>query len=317
MKDSLSPIPLTKLPEKLTEGEFDAFIFCGSYEDRCLKIGHSFSRKVAKKVYVCQNENPHEKTSVNLRRAEEHFGDVLRNVTLSKSDPIKTIDALIEHLSEYKVKQSRILVDITCFTHENLLILQKVIRHLDIKTTYAYCPAEAYNPRTKRDEDKWLSRGIGEVRSVLGYPGTRDPLKRSHLIVLVGFEVERARKLIDRYEPAHLSLGYAEDEISDGAGERNRKRFEELMSQYSEAKEFTFSARDIQKTKEAIFRQINQFNEANPLIAPMNTKLSTLALAQAAQEEERIQICYASALLYNVEDYSEPKDECYLFSLAE
>jgi hypothetical protein len=72
---------------------------------------------------------------------------------------------------------------------------------------------------------------------------------------------------------------------------------------------------NIGKTKDAIQRQISEFDDTNPIIAPLNTKISTLALAQAVEENDSIQICYASALLYNVEDYSEPKEHCYIFKL--
>lgn len=266
-------------------------------------------------IGLCRNEQPYPKAKVNIDEVKQRFGTTVDELVLSKTDPILTIDTLIAPLSSFAKSNSKILVDISCFTHESLLILQKVIHHLGMKAVYAYCPANVYNPQTKKGEDKWLSRGIGEVRSILGYPGARNPLKSSHLIVLVGFEVERARKLIDRYEPTHLSLGYADDEIPEGAKERNKGRFNELMSAYPSAKEFTFSTLDIEKTKEAIKNQVKEFDEANPLVAPMNTKISSLALTLAAEEDERIQICYASALLYNTDEYSEASDECYLFNL--
>ena len=308
-------ISLSKLPEKLENEKIDAFIFSASYEARCLKIAMTLSKKDSMQIYFCKNEDPHAKALNNIELIKETFGDKPKEILLNKSDPIKTIDAFIEPLTKCSEDNSHVLVDISCFTHESLLILQKVIRHLKVKVTYAYCPAGEYNPQAKDDDDKWFSRGIGEVRSVLGYSGTKNPLKGSHLIVLVGFEVERARKLIDRYEPTYLSLGYAEDEIVQNAGERNKKQFDELISFYSNVKKFSFSASDIQMTKDAIKHQVKEFDEANPLVAPMNTKISTLALSQAAEEDDRIQICYASALLYNVDDYSEPSDECILFTL--
>ena len=44
----------------------------------------------------------------------------------------------------------------------------------------------------KNLEAKWLSRGIGEVRSILGYSGTLKPSRSNLLIVIVGYEYERA-----------------------------------------------------------------------------------------------------------------------------
>ena len=315
MNNNSLPISLSNISTEVDEIRIDTFIFSASYEPRCIQLAKAINAQNLKKIYLCKNEESHPKALENIEKIKEILGSKLEEIILSRNDPIKIIDAIIEPLAKYTENNSHVLVDISCFTHESLLILQKVIGHLEVKVTYAYWPAKEYNPQAEKDEDEWLSRGIGEVRSVLGYSGSRDPLKGSHLIVLVGFEVERARKLIDRYEPTHLSLGYAKDEIAQNAKERNRKRFKELKSLYPDAEEFSFSARDIKITKDAIKRQVKKFNEANPLVAPMNTKISTLALSQAAEEDDRIQICYASALLYNVDDYSEPSDECILFTL--
>ena len=67
----------------------------------------------------------------------------------------------------------RFVIDATTFTRESLLILVRFLKQ-SLKTSdsvqFLYAPAKEYSIGTQY-EDKWLSRGIREVRSVLGYPG--------------------------------------------------------------------------------------------------------------------------------------------------
>ena len=52
--------------------------------------------------------------------------------------------------------------------------------------------------------------------------------------------------------------------------------------------------------------------EFNNILAPMNTKLSTIACALASLECLPLQICYAQPLQYNYENYSKAGNTCYL-----
>ena len=45
------------------------------------------------------------------------------------------------------------------------------------------------------------------IRNVYGYPGTSRITRRNHLIVLTGFEIERATKIIEEINPDYLTLG--------------------------------------------------------------------------------------------------------------
>ena len=54
----------------------------------------------------------------------------------------------------------------------------------------------------------------------------------------------------------------------------------------------------------------------NALIAPMNTKISTVGAALLAMEDDTIQLCYATAHQYNEKGYSTPGQECYYFNVV-
>ena len=82
-------------------------------------------------------------------------------------------------------------------------------------------------------------------------------------------------------------------------------------------KKIWFSCSNPWETKESILEQIKKYGDDNTVIAPMNTKISTIGAAIASWEEEKIQICYAQAIRYNYANYSTPGDTCYVFELPE
>lgn len=166
-------------------------------------------------------------------------------------------------------------------------------------------------------EKKWLSQGIADIRSVLGYPGAFSPSRRLHLVAIVGFEHDRVLELIRNYEPAVISLGYATSD-QPGSDEHlavNRHRFKIVRSICGSAKEFTFPCYDPFGTKCAIEKQIRLVPELNVVVACLNTKPSTMGAALAAIENKRIQICYAQAVVYNHRNYSRPGDFFFRYCL--
>ena len=88
------------------------------------------------------------------------------------------------------------------------------------------------------------------------------------------------------------------------------------MEKYANIIPFTFSCTDSDKTLEELRRQVAVVPGHNVLIAPMNTKISTVGAALLAMEDESIQLCYATAHKYNMTHYSTPGDECYYFSVS-
>lgn len=53
----------------------------------------------------------------------------------------------------------------------------------------------------------------------------------------------------------------------------------------------------------------------NLVVAPMNSKISTLGAALAARVNPDIQLCYAPAVTYNFENYSKPCDCAISFTI--
>ena len=294
------------------------YICSSSFEDRCLSIASQVDPDVVSRALICMNEDMRDVVSRNDARLHEKFGKKAVSIILRTDDPLLSADGIQKGLAERTPGDTRkYLVDITTFTHEGLLILLNLLRQHAIpgdSALFAYNPADDYGVGME-EGDKWLSKGIGEIRSVLGYPGRLRPSRKCHLIVLVGYEVERAGMLIDAYEPAVVSLGLGalEESVSKNLYVLNEMFHQRLKDKLENVYEFPFSCVNHVEARTSIERQSRVFEGYNVVVAPMNTKISSVGAATAAFSDESIQLCYAQAQQYNHECYSTPSDQCYLF----
>jgi hypothetical protein len=210
------------------------------------------------------------------------------------------------------------IVDITSMSHELLAVLIAILRsesRLE-HTILCYTGADRYSFNTSRDE-MWLSRGVSSIRSVLGFGGEQLPSKKLHLVITVGFEVERAIEVIATYEPAVLSLGIGrrEDSVSLAHHDANLSFFTRLESFVRDQEntcervsQFEFSCIDPFVAKTDLSRHLERFREFNTVICPLNTKISTVGVALLCLEQPELQLCYAQPMEYNIDGYATASD---------
>ena len=298
----------------------DVFICSASFEERCKSIAACISSGTVDHVLVCENEELAEYVGKNARYLGDRFIDRAIHVPLSLSNPLRVADSMAEGLEKViSTNPQSYLVDVTTFTHEALLILLSLLRQrLKSSDTirFAYTAAKEYSLGAEGD-DKWLSKGIKQIRSVLGYPGDPLPTRQFHLVVLAGFENDRAAQLIDAYEPAIVSLGFGnkQQSITNEHFEINIAFHKRLCDIYRGLETFTFSLIDPLQAKVDIAKQIASKPGYNVVVAPLNNKISTIGSALAAFENSDIQLCYSQANFYNYENYSSAGDEVYLLDI--
>ena len=309
-----------------TEGPSTEVFICGaSYEDRCLSIASSINQKRLRHALIGVNQNLLSHVGKNAAELRNIFGTSYIVVEMDSTNPIKTADAWIETFKNYISDEiHEYLFDITTFTHESLLVVLKLLsiyaKPRD-NILFVYTSAKDYDP-PRQGKDKWLSKGVAEVRSILGYPGVILPSKKTHLIVLVGFEHERATRLIQAFEPNRVSLrcggqGSATSEKHDASNARFHQLVSEMAARYAPVEKFEFACNNPWETRDSILEQARRYPEYNIVVAPMNTKISTVGCALAAWVDESIQLCYAQAIRYNYAHYSIPAESCYYFKLPE
>ena len=315
-------IKLSDIKQKLTE-KIDVFICSASFEDRCLSIPKEVSQLDTHSKIVFYITDLDEKISNNAIKLQSILGDNSDKIDIQFDKPSEMLKKMSKTLNAVMVndKPQNFLIDITTFTHEGLLILFRLFQ-LKIKENdklfFCYNGAKEYSYNESNPEQKWLSKGVRSVRSIMGYPGFFDPSKKNHLVVLFGFERERTRKLIEIFEYDFVSIAFGSKGASITHEHQilNEERYEELFDFYPNMKKFEISLIDFNITKTQILSHLNNLRDCNTVIAPMNNKISSIGAGLAAIEKPEIQLCYLTANLYNYDYYSIPSDDCYLFEVT-
>jgi len=304
----------TEFKTRVEELDFDYLFVSASFEQRSFIIPEII-KNLPTIIFYNNNESSIIKTNATILSTSLENKNIIE---LNTDDPIHNyleIFNLINIIGSTN-KPINILLDSTTFTHETLLILIRLINFNSekINSVYiSYVGAREYSTN-ESDDEKWLSKGIKEIRTVIGYPGFSDPTKKNHLIILFGFESERTKKIIDEYEFEYVSLGFAniKESIQVNHQKINCDRHTALVKEYK-SDQFEFSLIDSNHVKQQLLDYINlqKFADMNTVIAPMNNKISTIGAGLAAIENPNIQITYAKPNIYNISGYSEPNDDIY------
>jgi hypothetical protein len=315
----MDKFPIDNLNGHLSK-TYDLFLCSASFEDRCYSIPNVIQKDKYLQSIVFFNADQRGKIQENAKKLSTILSNC-RLVELHSDNPVIVISRLSDSINQLSGTQMSIdvLIDVTTFTHETLLMLFRLLMNPEkkISITVCYTDAKEYSTNVTNLPDKWLTKGVGDVRNIIGYPGYINPARKNHLIILFGFEVERTQRVIEKFEADIVSVGFGLEinSISNSHYLINQTRHKQLVENDATLQSFNISLIDPHKAKDDILQQINRFPDTNIIIAPMNTKISTIGAALAFEVNPDIQLCYVKANLYNVEGYSTPGQNAYLFAI--
>ena len=309
----------------LNNNHYDFFIaFCG-FEKRCLSVVQNVSFEMIDKGIVYINSEVFSESRENLQIFKDSLGSKIVIKEIDIFNPLVVADSFIDEIINVcnNIEKPKILVDITSFTHEALLIFMAICNQFldDAQIDYAYSNASVYASENTDCEEQWLSRGIKEVRSVLGYAGDIKPLNKTVMIMMVGYECERAWQVIDSVSPEELIITYNDasgstDQTNGDASLIHANLLKDLAAYYQNVKQYMIPSNNPFKTEKELEKVISEIEpDVNIIIAPMNNKLATFGAGLIALKKPEIQLCYAPATYYNTSSYSNSGDSCYIFSI--
>ena len=327
---SMNKVPLKELDQNLGDKRYALILGLG-FDPRCLKTIKAIHEDKLVHIIGISNASWVSLSGQNMADfkrisggKDEIVGDKTENIIEITDKIAKYLDTLT------KDKNLHFIVDVTSFSHELLSILLGLMNSYNIldTATFLYVGASEYSfNNTQGIEGIWLSRGVGKIRSVLGFPGMMLPSKKLHLILFAGFETERATHVINAYEPTYLSIGTGRKSQSVNHGHYDtNKFFVERLNKFIKEQDlyndkinhFEFSCVDPCQTKKDLLDHIDSFSDKedrNFVVCPLNTKLSTVGITLASLERPNIQICYAEPLEYNTEGYAKPGEDVTIVSL--
>lgn len=288
----------------------DIFIACISYEPRTTgilkKLGKSYNADV-----LCFITNEKFKDFTRLKENKKEIENILQSssffnnyntILASINNPVKIIigiDKIIK--SRFKNKEKiNITIDSTTLPRCELLTVIYYLRHLPIVETIRilYVSPHRYG--------KWLSDGYRYSIVPTFFEGPSTFEKKTALLILTGFEYDRAVSLIDDIEPSALILGRPEPGTSGEFSDASGAIIDKLKTTRRIATEiYDIPANDPFQCRGS-FREIIHKNlqSYDFYVAPMGTKLETLGVYLAYEESPNFRIVYSLPLIYNVVDYS-------------
>ena len=307
--------------EKL--GLIDLFICSSGFEERSTKLAFNLNTNNVSNSIVFHLNDTYKASQSNLEQIQQRFLKI-NTFEYPKNNSLETFDVFYSALKffneELGSKQIRVVIDVSTFTREILLILIKVIsldRFSNFKTSIVYTPNESYS---NDDTNSWMTKGIREIRSIIGYSGLHSPSKKLLLLILNGFEEERTEHIIECFEPDRLIIGKPNktDSINPALNAISCSKYDDLKFKYQNLikQEFEFSCTDIEVTISVLNEIIEENQDFNIVISPLNNKISTIATAIVGLNNEDIQICYASANQYNIDSKATSSDYYLVYDLT-
>lgn len=302
------------------KGDSDyVFLTCSSFEERTVSVPLWLQYNVTKSPalsYLFYSRAFSSTSEPKRKQVLDVFGDNVEGVELRNSDPLYSTDRLLECIENNYDKFGKLdyLIDVTTFTREWLYILLAIINQYRDKVGTIYI---SYNSAQNMSQN-WLTKGNKDFRTVLGYSGEIYPSKKTHLVIILGHEFERASAIIDYCEPHIISVGIGakEKSISEDMWKENVRYLEELKTYYSmEIRDFTLDLANPLAAKADIERELSGLTQFNTILAPLNTKMSSIGACLFALENPQIQMCYLQMELYNTLEYSTPSKDLYFYTI--
>ena len=298
--------------QKSLPNEVDYWITCASFENRSLTLIECQSDLKINNIIQFYFEQNKSEVETCVNKHEQKFSGKIKKASIDMRSPYTIVDNVLNLLPEKSLINKSIVFDISTFTRESLLIIFKYLNLVKGICKSVHLLYRAANT------SKNLSNGLLDVRSIIGYMGELEHAKPIHLIVLSGFEQERAKSMIEQIEPQYITIAYGSKScsISEGLYDTNKALTQQLISYYSNENIdfFEHSLIDPIDTKNTLLNYLSKYGDRNFVVAPLNNKISTIGVGMAAIERKDIQVCYSQMGSYNF-NYSEARDEVYIFEI--
>ncbi len=215
---------------------------------------------------------------------------------LNFETPLETWKAVIPAVEELIGKGATITLDISTMPRETTWIICDLLSTRNVTTQYAYHKPVEYT-------EDWLSRDPGRPRFVYKLSGIYKLGLPTTLVILSGFDVERAKQLVRFYEPENLIIGLQIGNQHKN-NERNRKKHESGFSRNKEIRWFDVDGFSLQETVEALEEYIGEcVNDSNVVLTSLGPKTSSLAIFKYHLKYPQTSIAYAPSNEFN-KDYS-------------
>ena len=293
--------------------ENNVVFICPSWEERSwLGFEHECKALTIQKVVVVKKTCP-----INEQGVSECISKIssfcqerlIKYVELTWSEPLAdNWLSMKSNLDTILSNEDQIHLDITTMPRDIIWSLLFFFYHCPNHVEIRYYQPNSYN-------DTWLSREPYSPRLLLKHSGIIELCKPQCVVIVTGFDVERTRQIVSKFEPQKVVLCVQKGQQFDN-NNRNGAKSHELVCRNSgvsdvSLKEINCYGEDFGKN--VINEIISSLSDFNVIIASFGPKTSAIGVYMAYLTHPEIALCYVPCREYN-KDYCQGIGELYTLS---
>ena len=310
--------------------DWDIFISCGSFEERCKRSSDIFLDKKVKIgtsiIFNYKETDLEDRKKENIKIMECNLEKICKSVHVfdaeSVSLPSEGIKKFLMFIKENKIDLSnkQIIIDITVFTKGYFFLLFKVLKEkFNLHDFYVvYTEPEKYKGKSADGNEIILTEGLDRVESISGFTGSSMNDKDA-LIVILGFEGKRSMEVFHSIEP---ELTYAVNGFPSFQSGWHKISLEANLPFLRESRAsdhlFFAPAVDPFETRNTISQMVEEIEKNNKntniIISPLGTKLQAFGVLLYALGNRKIKVIYPFPSVYKP-DYSYRHGPTWIFKI--
>lgn len=187
-----------------------------------------------------------------------------------------------------------VTLDITTMKRETIWSMLSFLVKQNKIISYKYYRPINYN-------NIWLSREPDVPQLLFKHSGISEFGKKTALLILSGYDVERTRQLVNHYEPEVVILGVQKGTQFDNSIRNSSDIHLAVCKGQTSSDIFYLDAYSRDHGFKTINKKIKQLKNYNIIATSQGPKLSALSLYKAFLKNNRIALCYVPAKQYNAE----------------
>jgi hypothetical protein len=278
------PIECKEIITVLQNEPDDIFICCASPEERCKGVVQKLATNYHSKVVLFLRYANHksEKREKNIQEMKDRLKSVgeTQEIVIDEDKPIPMLKEIIQDIVNHTEnnEKPRIAIDISTIIKWHLLILLKGLDLTKKGGTLRFFYTEPEDYIT--DLFQPLSFGIHSIFPIPTYSGNFDFSKNSLLVLILGYEGDRALALYEEMDPTDCLLLIAKPSYHEEWEGRAEKMNKEIINTVGNSKIGYIDSRNPIKVSSQLHELLSNqtYKQYNHIISPLGTKPQTLGL---------------------------------------
>jgi hypothetical protein len=283
----------------------DIFVACASLEDRTTAVAKRFSKKhkiqhsLVFKYEEKDKTNLREQNFQMLKKTLEIVSDNVFPILCDHHDVIDGISKFFKTCKDHGIsmKDSNVTMDITTFTKQFLLVLLKIVEKEAPKNL------RLFYTEPKDYASRWgepLSYGIIDIVSVPSYGGYYELEKESLLILLLGYEGDRAFATWQQFAPNKTIALVGRPSFRSSWEGRVEKFNASLLAKLPSEDKSYIPTLDPFEVSHKLDRLIDEHKtKYNVSISPLGPKPQVVGCYLALRKHPEVQVLYAIPKFHN------------------